>query len=149
MDLATNIFLFLLWKRFRESGTKFNLFVSVKVLRISLTLIGIPILLSVFLNPGSEFKSKTSEVVIIQPNIDPYEEKYNTNNDSIASLIQNLADQSISNNTDLIIAPETVLARSIELLSIPYDRSITSLSTYIQDASQNFLPRWNFNVGPF
>ncbi|KQC34121.1 acyltransferase [Nonlabens sp. YIK11] len=128
---GTNISLFLLWKRFRESGTKLNLFVSVKVTRISLTLIGIPILISLFLKPDDSLDGDTSEVVILQPNIDPYAEKYNTDNSSIVNLLLNLTEQKITDSTDIIIAPETVLARSIELNTVPFDPSVNALQGYI------------------
>ncbi|SCX92922.1 Apolipoprotein N-acyltransferase [Nonlabens sp. Hel1_33_55] len=130
--LATNISLYLLWKRFRESETKFNLFVSVKVTRISLTLIGIPILISLFLKPDDALDGDTSEVVIIQPNIDPYAEKYNTDNLSIANLLLQLSQPYIDSTTDLIIAPETVLARSIELGTVELEPSVGFLQQYIQ-----------------
>jgi len=130
---VTNISLFLLYKRFRESGTPINLFVSVKVVRISLTLIGIPILISFFLKPSDELSEQTAEVIILQPNIDPYEEKYDLENDSIVKMLAQLIDQKITATTDLIIAPETVLARSIELDNVPYDPSVNRLSQYLNN----------------
>lgn len=129
----TTISLFLLWKRFRESEQKTNLFVVVKVTRISLTLIGIPILLSFFLKPSDKLPAQTAEIVLLQPNIDPYEEKYDTDNAIIVDLIKTLSDSKKTTQTDLIIAPETVLARSIELDNIPNDQNINKLNQYINN----------------
>jgi apolipoprotein N-acyltransferase len=63
-------------------------------------------------------KGSGTEVVIIQPNIDPYEEKYYTTNDSIINIIMNLAIPEIDESTDLIITPETVLADDVRLSNL-------------------------------
>ncbi|WP_194852197.1 apolipoprotein N-acyltransferase [Nonlabens antarcticus] len=128
---VSNCALFLLIARFRESGIKFNKVIAIKFVRISLTCIALPIIVSLFLKPGDEILEKTAEVIVLQPNIDPYEEKYELDNDSLVGLIEKLANQKITPNTDFVIAPETVLAKSIELNSVPYDASVNRLASYI------------------
>ncbi|MDR9457801.1 MAG: apolipoprotein N-acyltransferase [Salegentibacter sp.] len=50
------------------------------------------------------------EVVILQPNIDPYTEKYNVNDTRIGELLLDLAEEKTTENTRLLVAPETVFA---------------------------------------
>jgi len=128
----SNVALFLLVVRFRESGKTFNIITGVKFVRVALTCILLPILVSLLLKPSDTAPERTTEVVVLQPNIDPYLEKYDLDNDSLVSLIAKLANQKITPETDLIIAPETVLARSIEKNTIPYDPSINALGDYLK-----------------
>ena len=50
------------------------------------------------------------EIVLLQPNIDPYTEKYNTTNERIADLLFEEASNTLTPSTEYLIAPETVLA---------------------------------------
>ena len=50
------------------------------------------------------------EIVLLQPNIDPYTEKYNTTNERIADLLFEEASKTLTPSTEYLIAPETVLA---------------------------------------
>lgn len=50
------------------------------------------------------------EVVLLQPNINPYSEKYNMTNERTADLLFADAKKSIDSTTKFLIAPETVLA---------------------------------------
>ncbi len=60
------------------------------------------------------------EVVILQPNIDPYTEKYNTTDKRVSILLDSLSHTAITQNTDFIIAPETVFADSNRLYDFQY-----------------------------
>lgn len=75
-----------------------------------LLIIGLPIGISLYLfNTYAEDKDKM-EVVILQPNINPYTEKYNTNDSRIGQLLLELSEEKVTENTALIVAPETVFA---------------------------------------
>lgn len=75
-------------------------------------LIAIPIILSLWIFNSYEITGKTKEVILLQPNIDPYTEKYDTPNFIITKALFSQADSLISPKTEYIIAPETVLAES-------------------------------------
>ncbi len=126
-----NVALYLMIVRFRESGIKFNFITAVKMTRVAATLIIIPIAISYFLKPEKDLNGPKTEVVVLQPNLDPYLEKYNLENDSIASLLIDLSNQQITTDTDLIIAPETVLAKSIELNGLSYNSGVLQIENYI------------------
>ena len=73
-------------------------------------MIAVPIAVSyIILNTYSE-SEETLEAVILQPNIDPYTEKYNVNDTRIGELLQKLSDEKITPNTAILVAPETVFA---------------------------------------
>ncbi|MGB5944108.1 MAG: apolipoprotein N-acyltransferase [Leeuwenhoekiella sp.] len=70
----------------------------------------LPIGVSYFILSQYEETENLIEVVLLQPNIDPYTEKYNETNEQIANLLFTEANKSLTKKTDYLIAPETVLA---------------------------------------
>lgn len=73
-------------------------------------LIGIPISISLYIKSSINIKGKPLEVVVTQPNIDPYNEKFGGMElQAQVNRILHLADSVITPNTDLVIAPETAL----------------------------------------
>lgn len=73
-------------------------------------LILIPILISLLILNNYEESDKTLEAVVLQPNINPYTEKYNTNDTRIGELLSRLAEENITPATAIVISPETVFA---------------------------------------
>ncbi|TPN85411.1 apolipoprotein N-acyltransferase [Aquimarina algicola] len=70
----------------------------------------VPILISLIILSTYEEKGKSIEVVLLQPNINPYTEKYNTTDSRVSKLLDSLTKTAITSNTNFIIAPETVFA---------------------------------------
>jgi len=81
--------------------------------------IGIPLLISTIIFYTYEEKGRALEVVLLQPNINPYTEKYNTTDIRIAGLLASLTDTIMSKTADFIIAPETVYADGTRLKKFP------------------------------
>lgn len=82
-----------------RAGIKFGLWVF------------IPIGLSYYIGSKyTEDKNQQVEVLILQPNIDPYAEKYATDDEQIGELILRMTEENITDQTGLVIAPETVFA---------------------------------------
>ena len=95
---------FLLYKQHRKKEILIR-----STIKISLFII-LPIAVSyIILANYSEGKEKI-EVVILQPNINPYTEKYNTTDTRIGELLLKFSDSLVTEDTDLLIAPETVFA---------------------------------------
>ncbi|MBC7606883.1 MAG: apolipoprotein N-acyltransferase, partial [Burkholderiales bacterium] len=88
--------------------------------------IAIPIVLSLWLYASYEIKGKTKEVIVLQPNVDPYTEKYDTPNFETTKGLLAQTDQIITPDTEFVIAPETVLAEST-----PFDQFYNSTSRYL------------------
>ncbi|WP_378183646.1 apolipoprotein N-acyltransferase [Aquimarina sp. SS2-1] len=70
----------------------------------------IPIFISIIILKTYEEGGREIEVVILQPNINPYTEKYNTSDDRVGTLLTTITATEITDTTDFIIAPETVFA---------------------------------------
>ncbi|MFD2561680.1 apolipoprotein N-acyltransferase [Aquimarina rubra] len=99
-----------------------------------------PILISLVILKTYEEDGKDVEVVILQPNINPYTEKYNTSDDRVSVLLSSLTATEISDTTDFIIAPETVFADNNRLKN--FQSSIakkTALSIISEYPKANFL----------
>jgi apolipoprotein N-acyltransferase len=80
----------------------------------------VPFLISIIIFPSSKdySKHKKANVVIVQPNIDPYQ-KFNTQ--SISEQIQllvSLSEKNIDSTTQLIIWPETAMPANVEINEI-------------------------------
>lgn len=101
----------LLYQQHRDKGIIYR-----GLLKNSL-LIVIPIGISLviwYTYPSEESQPKLN-TVILQPNINPYTEKYNTNDTRIGKLLNELAAEKVTDSTQLIVAPETVFADGTRL----------------------------------
>lgn len=81
----------------------------------SVLLFSIPLAISLYLYSSYEEPDKSMNVLILQPNINPYTEKYNTTDERIGELLKRLSAEAVYDSTDLIIAPETVFADGTRL----------------------------------
>ena len=81
----------------------------------NVVLIVVPIAFSFLLVKLYEEKGEEIEVVVLQPNVDPYSEKYDLPNDQIARSLEALTDSTATPNTRFVIAPETVFAANTQL----------------------------------
>lgn len=104
---------------FKSQDTRFK--IQVKQVNIAVGLIILPLIFSIFTNPSVREMSFTrlpdtfkNNVLIIQPNIDPYQ-KFNSN--SLAQQVQilvRLSEQNIDSSTKLIVWPETAMSAQEE-----------------------------------
>lgn len=96
----------LLFHQHRDKGIIYR-----GLLKIGL-LIGIPIGISYIIwnKYDTHEQEETVEALILQPNIDPYNEKYNTNDKRIGELLKTMTLDNISDSTEIVLAPETVYA---------------------------------------
>lgn len=102
--LIGNVFLY-------ETILSFQQKVNVKKnVLISITIIIIPVILSILIKPKIEENTAKQNIVIVQPNVDPYG-KFNAGSTSeqINSLLQ-LTEQNIDSNTALVLWPETAMS---------------------------------------
>lgn len=71
---------------------------------------------------GADTRKATRNIVVVQPNVDPYEEKFATGTleSQISRLIQ-LSEQQIDSNTVLVIWPETAIPHNLQESAIRQD----------------------------
>jgi len=105
--LLVNVFLFLHIKNnFKRDGSK-----TYKNLAIGIGLLILPIVISLFGFRGRKAEPAAKNIVIVQPNIDPYE-KVSEDAGSFEAQLQKLiatSEKEIDDNTALIVWPETAL----------------------------------------
>jgi apolipoprotein N-acyltransferase len=81
-------------------------------------ILGLPIALSYIIKSNYEDSGVKAEVIVLQPNIDPYSDKYNTKDEQIAENLSALIDNQKPLEEALILSPETVFADGTRLKSI-------------------------------
>jgi apolipoprotein N-acyltransferase len=108
--LAVNILLFLQWHQYKNPETQ-----KIFPYRwIALAVLAIPIGISQWIGNNLPDQSDTElEVAVLQPNIDPYEKvsSYTSFDIQLQNLIRQ-SEENITENTSLLIWPETALYRS-------------------------------------
>jgi apolipoprotein N-acyltransferase len=83
---------------------------SIKFAFFTLLLVLIPVIVSLLQYSHFRENGPSCKVVVLQPNIDPYTEKFSgMNAESQVTKLLALADKAVSDSTDFVIAPETSL----------------------------------------
>lgn len=87
-----------------------------------LLLLALPIVFSLYLYQRVETPERSIEVVLIQPNIDPYSTKYQLTNTTLLEQFWIQSKPYLSQNTDYVLTPETYFAEGYgeELSQYPY-----------------------------
>ena len=98
----------------KEYLTDKNRALLAKRVGIAMLFFAIPVVISYYSYINySEKGLKTADVVVLQPNIDPYEEKYQFSNESTSEAISYFLLDKLDHKVNFIITPETMFARNI------------------------------------
>lgn len=116
-----NIAVFKAILQFHEFGEKSIIY---RALLKVILLIAIPMGISFYLYYDHETPAENIEVVILQPNINPYTEKYNINDKRIGELLLKLSEKQLTSSTNLVLAPETVFADGTRLTNIENSEAV-------------------------
>lgn len=127
--LLTNLLIFSLLKSIFEKSFR----QAVKLSGYTLCIIVAPLVWSIDLYSDYAETGAGQEVVILQPNIDPYTEKFSGMNaeEQVGKLVL-LARSKVGDSTDLILAPETALPPMWEDSLMMQNKSLLLLSEIIQ-----------------
>lgn len=128
--LVVNILLFLHFKRnFRSAAGRSYKYMIPAVLALML-----PILLSTTLGINKKKPADTPNVVVVQPNIDPYEKIFTGSIEAQVQKLINLSEQNIDENTGLVVWPETALflANGIEESTMKQNMFLNNLWRFLQ-----------------
>lgn len=127
--LTTNVLIFKTVKSFSEK----SILSTAKWSGLVLMVIALPIWWSLHLFAGDDGKREKIKVLILQPNIDPYNEKFSgMSSEEQLQRILYLAEPNRSDSTDLIVAPETALPTFWEDPIWPDNPTINKISRFIQ-----------------
>ena len=99
-----------------------NLIQLIKVVGIFI----IPIIFSLFLYNQYKEKGSSAKILITQPNLDPWKEKFKYNNTELTQNFLNLT----TGKPDLIIAPETALSQYTEIENFSYSLPYKTLKRF-------------------
>jgi apolipoprotein N-acyltransferase len=105
---------------------------NVKNSLIVCTAILIPVVVS-FLIPVKEHSAGNIDVVLVQPNIDPYNEKFDAPFETQLQKMLELAAKKTNNNTDYLIFPETALTEEMWEHQLEQSGSIQILRMFLQN----------------
>jgi apolipoprotein N-acyltransferase len=102
---------------------------------IPITLIVLPIIVSYVIQPDDQnYDDKDAvQVVVVQPNFDPYQEKFTTSNKSIMDTVISIITPVVTQDTDFIITPETLLADDLQISQLEMDDAVLQLRRFLND----------------
>ncbi len=98
---------------------------------IPVVVVFVPMIISVIRFYNYEEKEDPREIVVVQPNIDPYEKFVAVDPMDVTMMLITLADSLATENTDYVVAPETVLYSNIWLNQIMNSRELKYLKQFV------------------
>ena len=131
--VLVNLIVFFMVKKFRET----NAISSIKKLSFLLLIsISLPILISFQIGRNVELgeENETLEIVLTQPNVDPYQ-KFGGAELALQQTKQmmEISGEVITQNTSLIIAPETALSSSLEESMMIHSDEVKIIQKFLAD----------------
>jgi apolipoprotein N-acyltransferase len=130
--LVVNLMAYLLVKGLGRSAGR-----SIRLINASVTgggvllLIFVPILLSKFIYARRADTGRPCRIVVVQPNIDPYNEKFNGTSDAQLDRFLRLAASAADTSTDFLVGPETALPDGMWENEMYYHPQIRRLVTFL------------------
>ena len=137
--LLSNIFLFKIIRKYLADRSFINLRTEIVILAIILI---VPVSLSLYRFATYMEKSDPYEIVVIQPNIDPYMKFNDIPADEQMDIMLHLADSLTNNETDYIAVPETFINNNIWLDQLGTNPSIRQIKRFM-----NSYPKTKMIVG--
>lgn len=133
--LLVNIFIYALFTEYKAAGRTRMYYINAVSIVILLVL---PILWSRSILrretaiAAEDLKSTIRNVVIVQPNIDPWEEKFNGSIEEQVNRMITLSEQKIDRNTTLVLWPETAIPALVEEKNITGDRYYNAIWSFLK-----------------
>ena len=142
--LSTNIIFFQLAKNvlIKDLLKKIRTINTAILTSIVALLIAVPMILSLVMYHHHHDKGIASKVVLIQPNVDPYNEKFNGNSADQLTRLLRLGASATDSSTEYMLGPETALAEGIWESNIDEDKSVQTIRKFL-----NAYPKLNLLVG--
>lgn len=126
--LLSNILAFECWRGFRSDSKNHQ----IRLLYIAeIVLIIIPVIISVLIYSGYTEKSNPANVVVVQPNIDPYEKFGKLSSAEQIEKLISLSDSAAQSNTEYIIWPETAISKGTEEKSFRGDENFIRIQSFL------------------
>ena len=125
--LLSNIVVFHLYQNYKSNGI-----ISSKLSIVWIALIALPIVLSVIMYYNYKEKINLVNVVVLQPNIDPYNEKFGgmSGQDQLKKMLA-ISSEYVDSTTDYLIGPETSIPYSVWEDRLNSNQQIQFLKSYV------------------
>ncbi len=111
-------------------------------LSIIILLVLIPIIISYSIYNNYTEIEKPSDIVVVQPNLDPYSEQYGLAPIMVINRMLALSDKEIDENVDFVLFPESANQENIFERNLEFYPTIRSLKEYLQN-----YPKTNLIIG--
>jgi len=98
----------------------------------AILLIALPISLSYSLYNRYQEKSRPVDVLVIQPNVDPYNEQYTLSSYELVSRNLNLARSVMDGDVEFVVSPESALQENIWEDRLETSHSLDSISAFLR-----------------
>lgn len=125
--LLVNLLLFFVFRNIRNRSEKKTWHNRIA---LAATVIIVPIIYSVVRYATYREDENPYEIVIVQPNIDPYMKFNNVPVEEVLEIYFRIADSLATPETDYIVAPETFINDNIWLHNMKVNKSIQALQNY-------------------
>ncbi|MBK9291575.1 MAG: apolipoprotein N-acyltransferase [Bacteroidetes bacterium] len=127
--LLVNILFFNALKQFQEENYRIN--TAIRRLLPVMLLVLLPIVISQFIYFRYEETEDPVDVVVVQPNLDPYSEQYNLSPSEVIERNLSLALRAMGPQTDYVIAPESAIQEEIWEEQLHLSPSLQQLQAFI------------------
>lgn len=117
---------------------KENLKIQTPIFLVIAIILILPIISSIVIYTNYEEKIDPVDIVIVQPNIEAYTEKFVTPVSDQLDIMFKLAEQKITANTDLVVCPETAISRRVNEDQLKNEVSIIQIENFL--AKNNNVP---------
>jgi apolipoprotein N-acyltransferase len=130
--LINNLIFSILKNRETDAGIRNKKIIT--ALTLFILPIGVSLLIKYSYQHSTEVtdKSKTQRVVVVQPNIDPYDEKFSGNYIDQLDKMLRLATQKTDSTTDYVLFPETALQEDIWENAMEQSQSIIMIKQFLK-----------------
>jgi len=106
---------------------------SIVPLFIAIAIVAIPVAYSYHLKSKVLKPDNSINVLLVQPNIEPYNEAYELTSSQLVENILTLTEQNMDSNTDLVICPESSINRTVWEENIEQYPAIEMLRTFLKE----------------
>ena len=159
--LLSNILFFEIWLALKAGTLKMN---KIRLILPTLMLVTLPVLISLFIYFSNTEKSNPANIVVVQPNIDPYKKFGSMPPSEQINRLIHLSDSLGQSNTEYFIWPETALSQGTEEKTFREDESFKTIQNFlnkyknsnlisgiesfaIYDSAETVTARYNRNSG--
>ncbi len=108
----------------------------IKKLLLSASLIVLGIFISLYQYTSYQEKGEKLTAIVLQPNTDPYTEKYHQSHTKIADDLLELTKEQMDKNVQFVLAPETVFSNNITIQKFNQSEAFQNINNFFSNYPQ-------------